>query len=185
MIEKTMKICSECGEEKELKDFHRSRNSKDGHRNKCRICSNKVRRERTQKNKDGDFAKYNPVGIELPDELVGSDRSKAYSKIYRERNKVEIGAKKSMEATNAKIEGIAFYGGKCTCCGEDAFEFLTLEHLNGRVPGKKRRTGKLAWLEAKRAGFPDTLTVLCFNCNCASGIYGSCPHTWKDNKNHE
>lgn len=25
-------------------------------------------------------------------------------------------------------------------------------------------------------GFPDTYRLLCWNCNCAIGIYGECPH---------
>ena len=62
-------------------------------------------------------------------------------------------------------------------------EFLTLEHLQGREVGKKRRTGKDAWLQVKRQGFPEgKYTVLCFNCNCAKGAFGECPHNKKKGK---
>lgn len=127
------------------------------------------------------ITKRDKTGIQLPDTLVGSERQAAYHKLYRTINSKKLSANKKEEATRAKIEGIAHYGGKCSCpsCGETQLEFLTLEHLRGRDKTKKRRTGKLAWLEAKRAGYPDDFTVLCFNCNCAKGIYGTCPHTWE------
>lgn len=176
------KICSACGVEKEVKDFHRSRNSKDGYRTKCRVCVNKKRRERIEKNKAGDYAKYIKLGIGLSDELVGPERQKAYHEQYRKVNKKQISENKKKELDRAKLEGIIHYGSKCTCCGESTIEFLTLEHLNGRVKGKKRRSGKGAWLEARRLKYPATMTVLCFNCNCAKGVYGSCPHTWKNNE---
>lgn len=178
----TVKQCRACNEIKPVSEFHKSGTSKDGYRTKCRICSNKVRRERLRKNKEGDFAQYDRLEIDLPDELIGDERAKAYHKEYRKLKRKEIGRKKQEEANQAKIEGIAYYGGKCACCSEDTFEFLTLEHKNGREPGKRRRTGKWAWLEVKRAGFPDTITVLCFNCNCAKGAYGSCPHTWENKR---
>jgi len=67
-----------------------------------------------------------------------------YNKKYRKNNKKQIADQKRQSATTAKLEGIAHYGGKCSCCGEDQIEFLTLEHLNGRDKNKKRRTGKSA-----------------------------------------
>lgn len=35
-----MKICSKCGVEKELSEFHKDKNSKDGHRSACKSCRN-------------------------------------------------------------------------------------------------------------------------------------------------
>ena len=31
------------------------------------------------------------------------------------------------------------------------------------------------WLKAN--SYPDGFQILCFNCNCAKGAYGECPHT--------
>ena len=78
-------------------------------------------------------------------------------------------------------EGIAAYGGKCACCGETEFDFLTLEHEQPPPKAKsgRRLTGAKAWAPLKAAGWPAGHTVLCFNCNCAKGAYGSCPHTRK------
>jgi hypothetical protein len=77
-------------------------------------------------------------------------------------------------------DAFAAYGGKCACCGEDQYEFLTIDHPNGG--GRKEReaigifgaAGFARWL-AKR-GYPDGYRVLCHNCNSAYGYYGHCPH---------
>jgi len=46
------KICNICDIEKELVDFNKCKNSKDGFLNYCKICNNVKRRKRTAKNKD-------------------------------------------------------------------------------------------------------------------------------------
>lgn len=176
-----MKVCSSCSLLKDYSEYHRSRNSADGYRFQCKVCVNKKRRETCAKKKNENYVPtYVKINLSIPDELVGKDRNIAYNKEYRKLYKKEISVKKRTELDQAKIDGINHYGGKCTCCGEATYEFLTLEHLEGRPKNnKKRRTGKGAWLQVKQEGFPDKYTVLCFNCNCAKGIHGSCPHTWK------
>lgn len=99
---------------------------------------------------------------------------------YYERNKADITSYNRQYIRTAKQKFIDGYGGKCTCCGESAFEFLTFEHLNG--DGKEHRKslggsgGLSLYLDAIRRGFPSEYTVLCFNCNQSKGIYGYCPH---------
>lgn len=99
-----------------------------------------------------------------------------YYRDYRVNNLEHIQKTKKEYMDNIKLEGIAAYGGKCSCCGETIPEFLTIEHLEGRPDGEKRLTGKKMWLKAKSEGYPDKYTVLCFNCNCAKGAFGVCPH---------
>lgn len=80
-----------------------------------------------------------------------------------------------------KSKMIEAYGGKCVCCGENKYEFLTLDHINGNG-NAHRRSLKLAsgsqfykWLE--KQGFPkDNYRLLCWNCNCSMGTRGYCPH---------
>ncbi len=87
----------------------------------------------------------------------------------------------------AKVRGevIAAYGGRCTCCGEDTPEFLTIDHIynDGAAHRKTIGNGKTSqgssemypWL--KRNGFPkDRFQLLCMNCNCAKAWFGTCPH---------
>jgi hypothetical protein len=75
---------------------------------------------------------------------------------------------------------------KCECCGESHIEFLTIDHINGDG-AKERREMKAAGLNAakgghefycllEKRGFPAGYRVLCFNCNCARGFFGECPH---------
>ena len=68
------------------------------------------------------------------------------------------------------------YGGKCVCCGELRWEFLTIDHVKG--DGAQHRSlqkGKIhAW--AIKNNFPDSLQLLCMNCNWSKGIHGYCPH---------
>lgn len=78
-----------------------------------------------------------------------------------------------------KLEMIAAYGGCCSCCGEDAEAFLTLEHLNNDGNAHRARVGTSnVWVDLKRRGWPrDDYTVLCFNCNLGKRCNGGvCPH---------
>jgi hypothetical protein len=104
------------------------------------------------------------------------------NKDWRNDNKEKLTADKRDYWNNIRNEVIDAYGGNCQCCGESDKRFLTLEHVygrknHGRSATGKRITGKKAMAEVKRLGFPkDKFQILCFNCNCAKGIYGKCPH---------
>ncbi len=80
-----------------------------------------------------------------------------------------------------RIAALIHYGGNpphCSCCGENKYEFLCIDHINGGG-GKHRKEYPKAihinrWL--KNNNYPDGFRVLCHNCNMALGIYGYCPH---------
>jgi len=75
-----------------------------------------------------------------------------------------------------KAEVLAHYGGKCVCCGESAPQFLTIDHVNGggRTHRKTMKASSIFEF-LKKAGFPlEGYRVLCFNCNCARGLFGYC-----------
>lgn len=79
-----------------------------------------------------------------------------------------------------RIKVIDAYGGKCTCCGETEFKFLSVDHIKGNgnqhrlsVAGHKKAS-ILRWLV--RNNFPKDFQILCHNCNMAKGCYGVCPH---------
>lgn len=66
----------------------------------------------------------------------------------------------------------------CQCCCEDSIEFLSIDHINNNG-AKQRREDKSSakicrWL--KKNNYPKGYQVLCFNCNMAKALYGSCPH---------
>lgn len=74
---------------------------------------------------------------------------------------------------------LTYYGGKCECCGEEALEFLEIDHKNGDGAVHRQVIGNASRDMAKWAienDFPDTFRVLCRNCNAARGFYGYCPH---------
>lgn len=79
-----------------------------------------------------------------------------------------------------KREVIAAYGGECACCGEGTYEFLTVDHVGGWGAEHRRVVGEgtgniYRWL--KNNGFPKGIfQLLCWNCNCAMGVHGYCPH---------
>ena len=89
-----------------------------------------------------------------------------------------------MSNRNLKREAMDAYGGKCRCCGEETFEFLTIEHTkkNKRElePHRKNPGGGPMYSKLKQLGWPDLgLEVLCLNCNGSKGYYGYCPHDTK------
>lgn len=87
----------------------------------------------------------------------------------RERRKINLKMYR-----NQVIEA---YGGKCACCGEQRYEFLAIDHVNGG--GKKERETMSSYqvlMKVVRNNFPPEYRILCHNCNMAKGIYGYCPH---------
>lgn len=82
---------------------------------------------------------------------------------------------------------VEVYGGKCVCCGESQYEFLTFDHINNdgaehrrklKSEGKSRQASAIhEW--AIENNYPDTLQLLCWNCNLAKEKFGVCPHQSK------
>jgi hypothetical protein len=110
-----------------------------------------------------------------------------YNKSYFKAHREEIYNKHKAERDKVRLEILAAYGGKCTCCGETDQRFLVIDHINGG--GNKQRhslnlrgAGYYSWM--KRNNYPQDLQVLCHNCNCAKAFYGECPHE-TERKNHD
>ncbi len=77
------------------------------------------------------------------------------------------------------------YGRICKCCPiGDVLpeEFLTIDHVNndGNLQRRDRKAGSIVNLIGKQnirdGNFPKDLQTLCWNCNCAKGVSGMCPH---------
>ena len=112
----------------------------------------------------------------------------AQKKQYRLKNKKEINSnqrifmKKSyMHYRMIVLQHYSKGVPQCACCGELIYEFLTIDH----VEGKKKWNHDLSYVGHKlyrwliRNGFPDGFKVLCCNCNFAKGRRdgdGICPH---------
>ena len=76
-----------------------------------------------------------------------------------------------------KMDVLKHYGGECVCCGIKTPEFLSMDHING--DGSVDRKSGMAdhiWDWIKKNNYPESLQILCFNCNMAKAHYGYCPH---------
>ena len=88
-------------------------------------------------------------------------------------------ALKRREVTEITIN---HYGGsppKCACCGENTYDFLTIDHIidkeeDGRLTYYLR--GSKLCADLIRRGFPEGYQVLCINCNFSKGKHGICVH---------
>ena len=115
------------------------------------------------------------------------EKKKLARKRYKNKypDKIRISAKKYR--AKKKIKVLTHYSNgllKCECCGEKEIQFLTIDHINGG--GRKHRISEkvfsiIDWLIKKNV--PVGFAVLCFNCNCAKGHHGICPHKLKISKN--
>jgi len=94
-----------------------------------------------------------------------------YNKIHKEE--------KRLERIELRKEVLKHYGGKCACCGETTYEFLSIDHINGGGRKHREEIYRLICPWLKKNNYPDGFQVLCFNCNQAKGIYGICPHQKK------
>ena len=145
------KVCPSCGEFKLASEYRPVRHRGSGVSWECKKCMS-IREARNRK-------------------LHGRpDRSK------------EFATRRSRVWTN-KMCIITHYGGHCKCCGESRPEFLTLDHINNDGASHRKILRSQGISSHRRfykwvidSGFPDTLRLLCFNCNCASGFFGYCPH---------
>lgn len=106
---------------------------------------------------------------------------------WKARNKIKCGEYSRRGTNKLRLETITAYGGKCKCCGESQPEFLTIDHIfnDGATDRKtlfrsKRTGGTSMYSYLKRNGWPkDRYQLLCYNCNCAKGFIGECPHAAK------
>lgn len=83
-----------------------------------------------------------------------------------------------------RLDALHHYGGVCKCCGEPRSIFLTIDHVDGNGAEHRRELASkggprfVDWL--RRSGWPEGYQVLCWNCNLARAIAGSCPHQMEE-----
>ena len=146
----------------------------------CASYMRNARRKYREKNKDKEAGICSRTDCKNPAELglkscsSCRQREKSYEEQRYERiqfNQRQTRRKKRMRVFNA-------YGGPvCACCGVDHYEFLTIDHIDGKGANHRKEIGRediYRWLE--RNSFPKGFRVLCMNCNFALGSHGYCPH---------
>ncbi len=155
---------------------------------RCAIKKNNARAKRLA-------AEKKCVDCQAP--IEAGSRCAAHKKAHRERyhaNRVENAKTAKERRRRLKQAAFSAYGGaKCTCCGDEHLEFLSIDHIAG--DGAEHREKLLAefgwksnrsamcgstfyaWL--KKQGYPPGFRVLCMNCNFSIAKFGYCPHQGK------
>ena len=125
---------------------------------KCREYVNNYLKDHPQK-------RSNRKVMYSPERLL---KYRAYNKECRDKLRSEV---------------LQAYGGRCACCGEAEEKFLTIDHKDNNgashrkeIFGRSKGTGTMMYRWLRDNGYPDAFQVLCWNCNCAKGHYGVCPH---------
>lgn len=178
-----MKTCNVCRKSMELSNFHKCRANSDGHTRTCKKCAIEYSRNRysekrdfcreQQNNKNRTRIKNGLCG--RCGNTIGNDSTTNY---YCSRCSLlhKKAAKESRESYRRKA--LEHYGHQCRCCGENNIKFLTFDHIDGGG-SKHRREIRGVWFGKWLCdnGFPNTVQVLCFNCNMGKAINnGVCPH---------
>jgi hypothetical protein len=155
-----VKRCSKCKLDKPLEEFPRRSRSPSGRASWCSEC----------KSAHVEARRSDPAAREI---------ERQYQAAFYQQKK------------NARREELfARLGGKCECCGEDNYAFLTLEHRQGvpeehlapehrrklRNGGGRRSTVDIYRLVLAEGAPREKYGLLCFNCNVATHRYGICPH---------
>lgn len=136
---------------------------------------NEYQRERRRGNADAFNARQREK-YALEDEAKRERRREA-ARAHRAANRARANERARDERARLRREAFDHYGWACACCGEDGPEFLTIDHINNDGANHRAAIGNASiprWL--KKNGFPEGFQTLCFNCNCAKGIHGVCPH---------
>lgn len=122
----------------------------------CLICGKTFHQKRYSSGPDHTFRKRKYCGQKCAGKAIMVDE---YAKNRRRK------------------EVIGHYGGKCVCCGESDWHFLSLDHVNNDGAQHRREIGQSRLYKwAQDNNYPDSLRVLCYNCNMARAFYGKCPH---------
>lgn len=184
------KICNKCHQELPIESFYIKKypSGKVGRYTECILC----RTERAKKFKEEHYEEFLQRKREYYQThketlLDGNKRryrqnlehSRNIKRKYAEKNRDKILLRHRTNDKNTRIKFLEMYGNRCNCCGETTYEFLTIEHKLGQrgVKHHQKETGIRAYKEAIKEYRPDLYEILCWNCNCAKGRYGYCPHT--------
>jgi hypothetical protein len=107
-----------------------------------------------------------------------AEKRKRQNPAYREK----VAETKKKHKNNLKRKVIELLGGKCACCSESIYEFLTLDHIVGDGAQHRRELKHFAFGTGlysrllKDLELLKRFQILCWNCNCSIGIHGFCPH---------
>lgn len=106
-----------------------------------------------------------------------SPAGKEYKRKWEQENREKKNLYASVLKRKFREMCIDFLGGKCECCGENTYEFLCIDHVNGG--GAKERkvlTSQQLYRKIVKEQIVEGYRILCHNCNMAIAYYPQCPH---------
>ena len=117
------------------------------------------------------------------DEICLRQYYKSYLKSYKIKNALYLQEYRKKRNLKLKMQVLNRYSHdtpKCACCGENHFEFLTIDHINGDGSLFKTQHGRISGMNLYKQiiekNYPKDLQILCFNCNRAkNNNIGLCP----------
>lgn len=206
----TLRTCVICGVTMKLREFPVIKSLKSGKpifRNKCLSCFSRINKENNKEYIKKYSTEFNArrrkeVRGLLPEENLCQRCKlvKPVSEFERSnyKNRLRHICKSCLLDTGARAEArrnvqnrwmrklratvVAALGGKCVCCGESEFKFLTIDHVgewgsqHRKSLGRNSNTRKVLQ-DIINMGYPrDKFQVLCYNCNNTNAFYGGCPH---------
>lgn len=181
-----MKTCTKCNKNLPLTNFIKRKDKRDGYGSWCIECNKEYRRKyRDAHQEEIRFLvqRWRLNNLEIikkrghENYIKNREKRIESNKKYAKTHRKQINTCVRKRERFLRQECLNHYGGKCNCCGEERFEFLSMDHINGGGNKHRKETNyrKLNhWL--KQNNYPAEFRVLCHNCNHALGSYGYCPH---------
>ncbi len=177
-----MRKCKRCDRECKNSDFMPS------DRNRCRRCKLELHKEWVAKNPDRSREIYRKSAKKCRKKRKA--RMRQYYLANREKLLAQVKARYQITKarrretgrklyTKRKEAAFAAYGNKCACCGESERMFLHFDHVNndGYEHRQKTSPGSEFYLWLERHKYPETIQILCANCNHGKRMNGGvCPH---------
>ena len=120
------------------------------------------------------------------------ERAKKMREYYNKNGKIIM----KKQAIERRIKCLTHYSNgtmKCACpecyyhTHDCPTEFLTIDHINPEYKpdktGKNSRSRGVDYRWLIDNDFPEGFQILCWNCNCSKGKYGSCSHNERESCN--
>jgi len=153
------KICKNCNSEKNIKEFYKRKDSKDGYRNECKSCKN-IQNDLYKKNNSDKISKYKKIydiknKCKLKEyrktyRIENIDKLKEYGKIYYGKNKNT----KIFEYKKKNKSKIKIYRNKYRINNKDKInEYLKIKRHEDCLFKYKNNIRSLVYNSFKRNGF--------------------------------
>lgn len=188
----TEKICTKCkGVPQPIANFQRHKGKPDGHCSECKACRNPVQNAYYQNNREDVIAKVKVYNKAHPERIEATLKTLAK---WAEDNpeKVREANRKKSHARRAwqRYEAIMAMGSHCVCCNESDWRLLTFDHIGGWGAEHRRELNHamfIPWLIKHHYPTGNEICpecniqhrgvqLMCFTCNMATTIHGTCPH---------